>query len=175
MPEIRRIVHELLAQLGSSREAQQYLKEYSGTNQARFAVVKVGGGILRDHRDELTAALAFLHRLGLIPVVLHGAGPQLDKALTDAGIDAERHDGLRVTSESVGRKPSRRNDGWPTEISTASLISSGGRVCRLAMRQSYRVSARIRLPSAVGNLSVVGTRSQRQGQAAKPQWVKLRW
>ena len=57
MIDIRQIVHELLAQLGSSREAQQYLKEYSGTNQARFAVVKVGGGILRDHLDELTSAL----------------------------------------------------------------------------------------------------------------------
>jgi len=101
MPEIRKIVHELLAQLGSSREAQQYLKEYSGTNQARFAVVKVGGGILRDHLDELTSALAFLHRLGLIPVVLHGAGPQLDQALTDAGIETERRDGLRVTSDAV--------------------------------------------------------------------------
>jgi acetylglutamate kinase len=101
MPEVRKIVHELLAQLGSSREAQQYLKEYSGTNQARFAVVKVGGGILRDHLDELTSALAFLHRLGLIPVVLHGAGPQLDQALTDAGIETERRDGLRVTSDAV--------------------------------------------------------------------------
>ena len=101
MPEVRRIVHELLAQLGSSREAQQYLKEYSGTNQARFAVVKVGGGILRDHLDELTSALAFLHRLGLIPVVLHGAGPQLDQALADAGIETERREGLRVTSEAV--------------------------------------------------------------------------
>ena len=101
MPEVRKIVHELLAQLGSSREAQQYLKEFSGTNQARFAVVKVGGGILRDHLDELTSALAFLHRLGLIPVVLHGAGPQLDQALTDAGIETERRDGLRVTSDAV--------------------------------------------------------------------------
>jgi len=101
MPEVRRIVHELLAQLGSSREAQQYLKEYSGTNQARFAVVKVGGGILRDHLEELTSALAFLHRLGLIPVVLHGAGPQLDQALTDAGIGTEKYKGLRVTTESV--------------------------------------------------------------------------
>lgn len=101
MPEVRRIVHELLAQLGSSREARQYLKEYSGTNQARFAVVKVGGGILRDHLDELTSALAFLHRLGLIPVVLHGAGPQLDQALADAGIETQRRDGLRVTSEAV--------------------------------------------------------------------------
>ena len=69
MTDVRQLVHELLAQLGSSREARQYLKEYSGTNQARFAVVKVGGGILRDHMDELTSALAFLHRLGLIPVV----------------------------------------------------------------------------------------------------------
>jgi acetylglutamate kinase len=101
MTDVRQIVHELLAQLGSSREARQYLKEFSGTNQARFAVVKVGGGILRDHMDELTSALAFLHRLGLIPVVLHGAGPQLDQALTDAGIETVRRDGLRVTSEAV--------------------------------------------------------------------------
>jgi acetylglutamate kinase len=101
MTDIRQLVQELLAQLGSSREAQQYLKEYSGTNQARFAVVKVGGGILRDHLDELTSALAFLHRLGLIPVVLHGAGPQLDQALADAGIETERRNGLRVTSEAV--------------------------------------------------------------------------
>jgi len=101
MPEVRQLVQELLAQLGSSREAQQYLKEYSGTNQARFAVVKVGGGILRDHLDELTSALAFLHRLGLIPVVLHGAGPQLDQALADAGINTERLNGLRVTTEAV--------------------------------------------------------------------------
>lgn len=101
MTDVRQIVHELLAQLGSSREAQQYLKEFSGTNQARFAVVKVGGGILRDHLEELTSALAFLHRLGLIPVVLHGAGPQLDQALADADIETERRDGLRVTSEPV--------------------------------------------------------------------------
>lgn len=101
MTEVRQIVHELLAQLGSSREAQQYLKEYSGAIQARFAVVKVGGGILRDHMEELTSALAFLHRLGLIPVVLHGAGPQLDDALAAAGIETERHAGLRVTTEAV--------------------------------------------------------------------------
>ena len=55
MPDVRKIVQELLAQLGSSREAQQYLKEFSETNKARFAVVKVGGGILRDLLEELLA------------------------------------------------------------------------------------------------------------------------
>ena len=34
-------------------------------------------------------------------MVLHGAGPQLDQALADAGIETERREGLRVTSEAV--------------------------------------------------------------------------
>jgi len=103
MPEVRQIVLELLAQLGSSREARQYLKEFSSVDDARFAVVKVGGSILRDQLEELASALAFLHRLGLRPVVLHGAGPQLDQALEDAGIESKRHEGLRVTSDEVMR------------------------------------------------------------------------
>lgn len=101
MSEVRETVLELLAQLGSSREARQYLKEFSSVEESRFAVVKVGGGILRDHLDELASALAFLHRLGLRPVVLHGAGPQVDAALEEAGIDSERIDNLRVTTEEV--------------------------------------------------------------------------
>jgi acetylglutamate kinase len=101
MPEVRGIVLELLAQLGSSREARQYLKEFSSVDESRFAVVKVGGGILRDQMNELASALAFLHRLGLRPVVLHGAGPQVDHALKEAGVESRKHDGLRVTCESV--------------------------------------------------------------------------
>ena len=100
MSEVRETVLEVLAQLGSSREARQYLKEFSSVEESRFAVVKVGGGILRDHLDELAAALAFLHRLGLRPVVLHGAGPQMDEALNEAGVESERVDGLRVTSRT---------------------------------------------------------------------------
>ncbi len=101
MPEIRRIVLELLAQLGSSREARQYLKEFSEVDETRFAVVKVGGGIIENQLDELASALAFLHRLGLRPVVLHGAGPQVDTALAEGGVETRRHNGLRVTDEAV--------------------------------------------------------------------------
>ena len=101
MSEVRKIVLELLAQLGSSREARQYLKEFSSVDELRFAVVKVGGRILLDQLDELASALAFLHRLGLRPVVLHGAGPQVDEALSKAGVESKKHDGLRVTCESV--------------------------------------------------------------------------
>lgn len=145
MTEVRQIVHELLAQLGSSREAQQYLKEFSSFNQARFAVVKIGGGILRDHLEELTSALAFLHRLGLIPVVLHGAGPQLDSALSDAGIETEKRDGLRVTSEDVMsvarplmyRENLRLVDALESRGIRARGIQHGVFQCRYLDQQSY--------------------------------------
>ena len=101
MSEIRSTVIELLGQLGSSREARQYLKQFSQVDQSRFAVVKVGGAVLRDHLDSLASALAFLQQLGLTPIVLHGAGPQLDEAMAEAGIEVEKHDGLRVTTEAV--------------------------------------------------------------------------
>ncbi|NBD94917.1 MAG: acetylglutamate kinase [Gammaproteobacteria bacterium] len=101
MPEVRRTVIELLGQLGSSREARQYLKQFSRVEESRFAVVKVGGAVMRDHLDEMAAALAFLHRLGLTPILLHGAGPQLDEAMEAAGVPIEKRDGLRVTTEDV--------------------------------------------------------------------------
>ncbi len=101
MSDVRGTVIELLGQLGSSREARQYLKQFSKIDQTRFAVVKAGGAVLRDQIDELAAALAFLHNLGLTPIVLHGAGPQLDEAMREAGIPIEKHNGLRVTTEAV--------------------------------------------------------------------------
>jgi bifunctional N-acetylglutamate synthase/kinase len=101
MPDLREIVIELLGQLVSSREARQYLNRFSQVEEARFAVVKVGGAVLRDELEELATALAFLHRLGLHPIVLHGAGLQLDEALAGAGVEASKEDGLRVTTEEV--------------------------------------------------------------------------
>jgi acetylglutamate kinase len=101
MRDVRRTVIELLGQLGSSREARQYLKQFSRIEESRFAVVKVGGAVMRDQLDEMAAALAFLHRLGLTPIVLHGAGPQLDEAMDAAGVPIEKRDGLRVTTPDV--------------------------------------------------------------------------
>jgi acetylglutamate kinase len=61
-------------------------------------VVKVGGAVLRDELADLTSSLTFLQQVGLTPIVLHGAGPQLDEELAAAGIEKQTVDGLRVTS-----------------------------------------------------------------------------
>ena len=97
----REVILTLLRNFGSRREIEQYLKEFSSLDSSKFAVIKVGGGIIADQLDELASDLAFLRRVGLFPIVLHGAGPQLNEALEEAGIPSERIDGLRVTPPKV--------------------------------------------------------------------------
>ncbi len=97
-PDLRPLVVRLLSNLGSTKEIQQYLKRFSQQDAKRFAVVKVGGAILRDDLDNLASSLAFLQQVGLTPIVVHGAGPQLNEELAKAGVVTPIIDGLRVTS-----------------------------------------------------------------------------
>jgi acetylglutamate kinase len=97
-PQTRQTIVRLLSSMGSAKEISQYLKRFSQLDAARFAVVKVGGAVLRDDLEALTSSLAFLQDVGLTPIVIHGAGPQLDAELAAAGIEKRTVDGLRVTS-----------------------------------------------------------------------------
>src|SRR3546814_4249706 len=94
----RKTIVRLLSSMGSAKEIQQYLKRFSELDAKRFAVVKVGGAVLRDELSDLASSLTFLQQVGLTPIVLHGAGPQLDEELAAAGIEKQTVGGLRVTS-----------------------------------------------------------------------------
>lgn len=97
----RQTIVRLLSAMGSAKEIQQYLKRFSQLDAKRFAVVKVGGAVLRDDLEALTSSLSFLQQVGLTPIVLHGAGPQLDAELAAAGIEKQVVDGLRVTTPAA--------------------------------------------------------------------------
>jgi len=98
MNDLRPTIVRLLSNLGSAREIQLYLERFSQVDAVRFAVVKVGGAVLRDELGALVSSLAFLQQVGLTPIVVHGAGPQLDAELAAAGIEKRLVDGLRYTS-----------------------------------------------------------------------------
>ncbi len=99
--ELRPTIVRLLSNMASAKEIQQYLKRFAQQDAARFAVVKVGGAILRDELDALVSSLAFLQQVGLIPIVLHGSGPQVDEEVNAAGIASDIRDGLRVTDAAT--------------------------------------------------------------------------
>ncbi|OSC61043.1 acetylglutamate kinase [Streptomyces sp. 4F] len=80
-------------------EALPWLTRHHG----KTVVIKFGGNAMID--EDLKAAFAqdvvFLRHAGLKPVVVHGGGPQISKALDKAGIVSEFKAGLRVTTEDA--------------------------------------------------------------------------
>ncbi|KAJ7595528.1 acetylglutamate kinase ARG6 [Mycena floridula] len=96
----RDTITRLLYSLGSKREVERHLRIFSSASHpsqpAKFAVIKVGGAVL-DNLDELALNLSFLYRVGLYPIVLHGAGPQLNDIMEREGVVPDYIDGIRVT------------------------------------------------------------------------------
>ena len=92
------VITRLLRNIGTRKEVDQYLEQFSGLESKKFAVIKVGGASLAKNLDDLASSLSFLAQVGLYPIVVHGAGYQLNQALSEAGIETTRVDGLRVTT-----------------------------------------------------------------------------
>jgi acetylglutamate kinase len=76
--------------------ALPWLKEFHGN----VVVIKYGGHAMVD--DECRRAFAedmvFLRTCGILPVVVHGGGPQITEMLGRLGIESEFRGGLRVTT-----------------------------------------------------------------------------
>jgi acetylglutamate kinase len=82
-------------------ESLPWLKRFRG----EIIVVKFGGNAMVD--DNLTRAFAedmvYLRHTGVLPVVVHGGGPQISRELEARGIHSEFKGGYRVTTpEAIG-------------------------------------------------------------------------
>ena len=153
MTDLRTTIVRLLSNMASPREIQQYLKRFSQLDAARFAVVKVGGAVLRDELEALVSSLGFLQQVGLSPIVVHGAGPQLDAEMQAAGIAKQLVDNLRQTDASVlsvVRRVMRRENQRLVEALhaagvRAASIQSGVFECTLLDSARYGLVGRVAL------------------------------
>ncbi|MEO6263797.1 MAG: acetylglutamate kinase [Luteimonas sp.] len=149
--DLRPTIVRLLSNIASAKEIKQYLKRFSQIDAARFAVVKVGGAVLRDELDALVSSLAFLQQVGLTPIVVHGAGPQLDVEMQAAGIENKTVDNLRHTDASVlsvVRKVMRREnlrlvEALQAEGVRATSIQSGVFECTLLDGKRYGLVGKV--------------------------------
>lgn len=87
---------KLVSKASTLIEALPWLTEYAG----KVIVIKYGGNAMID--EELKQAFAqdmvFLRRCGVLPVVVHGGGPQISSMLQRLDIDSEFRGGFRVTT-----------------------------------------------------------------------------
>jgi acetylglutamate kinase len=81
-------------------EALPYIRRFSN----RIVVVKYGGNALAGADGDESAALAafaedvvLLRTVGMLPVIVHGGGPQIGDMLRRLGVTSTFVDGLRVT------------------------------------------------------------------------------
>lgn len=124
------LIIEFLKTIGADREAQRYIKLFHRGDPSRFAVIKLGGSSIAQSLDIIGLDLAYLHRLDLYPVVVHGAGPQIDQALATAGLKTRKIDGKRVTGKKDLPVIRRTLDQVNDEIVTA-IEKYGGRALGL--------------------------------------------
>jgi len=80
-------------------ESLPWLKRFHG----QYVVIKFGGNAMVS--EELKRAfaedIAYLNLVGVIPVVVHGGGPQISARLAELGIASEFVGGYRVTTPQV--------------------------------------------------------------------------
>ena len=80
-------------------EAMPYIRAFAG----KIVVIKYGGSAMVDGtlRSSFARDITLLGLLGLRPVVVHGGGPHISRAMARAGIEPRWVDGLRVTDEAT--------------------------------------------------------------------------
>ncbi len=90
---------ELIAKAEVLLEALPYIRRFAG----RTVVIKYGGSAMIDEELKLGFAhdIVLLNSLGLHPVIVHGGGPQIGKALARLGIETRFIDGQRVTDDAT--------------------------------------------------------------------------
>jgi len=90
-------VEEAIAKAGALIEAMEYIRQFRG----RIVVVKLGGSILDDVslQKKLLTDIAFMATVGMQPVIVHGGGKAITRAMNDAGLEPVWVHGLRYTDE----------------------------------------------------------------------------
>ncbi len=96
-------MQDLIAKAGTLLEALPYILRFSG---ATF-VVKYGGSFMDSPDAQVRAGVArdivFLEAVEIDPIVVHGGGKAITRAMEKAGLKPEFVQGQRVTDEATAR------------------------------------------------------------------------
>ena len=94
-------MQDLIAKAATLHEALPYIQKFSG----EIFVVKYGGSFMDSPdsqvRDSVARDIVFLEAVEINPVVVHGGGKAITRAMEKAGLKAQFIQGQRVTDEAT--------------------------------------------------------------------------
>jgi len=90
-------VEEAIAKARGLIEAMEYIRGFRG----KIVVVKLGGSVLGDAelQKKLLTDVAFMCTVGMRPVIVHGGGKAITRAMNEAGLEPQWVRGRRYTDE----------------------------------------------------------------------------
>jgi acetylglutamate kinase len=79
-------------------EALHWIRRFRG----RVTVIKLGGSVMEDPQamKHLLVDVAFMETVGMRPVLVHGGGAAISRAMAEAGIQPRFHHGRRFTDDA---------------------------------------------------------------------------
>jgi acetylglutamate kinase len=88
-------VEEAISKAGALIEAMGYIRQFRG----KTVVVKLGGSVLDDEelQKHMLIDIAFMATVGIQPIIVHGGGKAITRAMNDAGLEAQWVKGRRYT------------------------------------------------------------------------------
>lgn len=121
-------------------KALPYMQRYDG----QTVVVKYGGHAMGNAALSRAFArdITLLHQSGVLPVVVHGGGPQIGRMLDKLGIESKFEGGLRVTDKATVEVVEMVLAGAINKDIVASINSEGGRAVGLCGKDGNLVLAK---------------------------------
>lgn len=104
-----------------SREFHINYEIFHNLPKGKFAVIKISGKLIEEELEVFAGDIAYLNKLDIFPIIVHGAGSALDKKISSKKID-----GLRVTSEEDSIVMKEVYDEISQHLK-ATIISNGGK------------------------------------------------
>jgi acetylglutamate kinase len=90
-------MEEAIAKASALIEAMEYIRRFRG----RIVVVKLGGSVLDDTalQKEMLTDIAFMATVGMRPIIVHGGGKAITRAMNEAGLEPVWVQGRRYTDQ----------------------------------------------------------------------------
>ncbi len=106
-------------------EALSWIRQFQG----KVTVIKLGGSVMENDRSllHLLLDIIFMETVGMKPVLVHGGGAAISRAMAEAGLEPRFVQGRRYTDDATLQIVERVLAGEINERLAAEIVQNGGR------------------------------------------------
>ena len=135
-------------------EALSYIKRFN----EKIVVIKYGGAAMIDEslKHSFAQDIVLLQSLGMLPVIVHGGGPEVSRAMEQLGQKVHFIEGLRVTSAENLKVTEMVLSGTINKEIIAHLSTCGGKAVGLSGKDGNLIEASKKNGGAGIDLGYVG-------------------